>query len=62
MEREIFEREISMCQDLSRKNGGKCNWGECDKCGVVPLLYKLAKGEIFEKESDVKGLKEATLR
>lgn len=44
MDKEIFEKEIEMCRQLSKKNGGKCNWGECKKCGVVPLLYKLGRG------------------
>lgn len=61
MEQEIFERKLAMCADLSKKNGGKCNWGECDKCGVIPLLYKLGKGEIVEKEDDVKQLKSDVL-
>jgi len=62
MDKEIFEKEIAMCQELSKKNGGKCNWGECEKCGVIPLLYKLGKGEIFEEESEVKELKRVTLQ
>jgi len=62
MEKEIFEKEISMCRELFRKNDGKCSWGECDKCGVVPLLYKLSKGEVVEKEEDVKDLKRTTLQ
>jgi hypothetical protein len=59
MEKEIFEREIAMCRELSKKNGGKCKWGECEKCGVVPLLYKLGKGELYENEDDVKKIKMA---
>ncbi|MFA7702799.1 MAG: hypothetical protein WCX80_05090, partial [Patescibacteria group bacterium] len=62
MEKEIFDREISMCRELSKKNNGKCNWGECDKCGVIPLLYKLSKGEIVEKEDEVRELKSVTLK
>ena len=27
MEKEIFEKEIAMCRELSKKNGGKCKWG-----------------------------------
>ncbi|MBI2459844.1 MAG: hypothetical protein HYV53_04880 [Parcubacteria group bacterium] len=57
MTKEIFEKEIAMCRELSKKNGGKCNWGECEKCGVIPLLYKLGKGEIYEKTDEVKKLK-----
>lgn len=62
MEKEVFAKEIAMCQELSRKNNGKCNWGECEKCGVIPLLYKLAKGEIFEKADEVEKLKKTVLR
>jgi hypothetical protein len=36
MKKEIFDREISICQEFSENNNGKCNWGECDKCGVTP--------------------------
>jgi hypothetical protein len=61
MEEEIFEKEIAMCQRLAKKNGGKCEWGECDKCGVIPLLYKLKKGEFYENEDEIKKLKNAVL-
>ncbi|MFA5080066.1 MAG: hypothetical protein WC472_00370 [Candidatus Paceibacterota bacterium] len=61
IEKEIFEKEILLCRGLSIKNGGKCNWGECEKCGVVPMLYKLGKGEIYEEKEDVKKLKETVL-
>lgn len=62
MEQKIFKKEIAMCQELSKKNGGRCNWGECEKCGVIPLLYKLGKGEFYEKEDEVKELKRVTLQ
>ena len=51
-----------MCRDLNKKNDGRCNWGECDKCGVVPLLYKLGKGEIYEKKEEVQNLKKSVLQ
>lgn len=51
-----------MCRELSKKNGGKCNWGECEKCGVIPLLFKLSRGDVVEKEDDVKELKRVTLQ
>jgi len=60
--KEIFEKEISMCQELTKKNNGKCNWGECEKCGVIPLLYKLGKGEIYEKVDEVEKLRLEILR
>ena len=62
MEQEIFDKEIAICQKLAKKNGGKCAWGECASCGVVPLLYKLGKGEFYENEADIKALKEKILQ
>jgi len=61
MDKETFDKEINMCKELFRKNGGKCNWGECEKCGVIPLLYKLANGKIYEKEAEVENLKHKIL-
>lgn len=62
MKKEIFDKEISQCRELSKKNGGKCNWGECDKCGVIPLLYKLGKSKIYEKEEEIDELKKTIFR
>ena len=61
MEKVIFDKENKICQELSHKNGGKCNWGECDKCGVIPLLHKLYSGEIVENEENVKKLRKEIL-
>lgn len=61
MNTETFDREIAMCQELSAKNNGKCNWGECAKCGVIPMLYKVGKGEFYEEEEEVNKLKKNTL-
>ena len=61
IEKELFEKEAGMCRELSQKNGGRCNWGECSKCGVLPLLNKLYKGEIIESEEDIKKLKDNLL-
>lgn len=61
MQKEIFEKEIALCRELSKKNGGKCNWGECEKCGVIPLLYKLSKGKVYEKIDEIKKLKRIIL-
>lgn len=55
--KEVFGREISLCQKLSNKNNGKCGWGKCMDCGVVPLLYKLHKGKLLE-DSKAKKIKE----
>ena len=62
MEKEVFDREIAMCRDLFKNNGGKCNWGECDKCGAIPLLSKLFQGKIYEDKEEIKELKRAALR
>jgi hypothetical protein len=55
--KEIFDREMSMCKKLNKKNGGKCCWGECKSCGVIPLLYKLHKGELLEKAEEIEEVK-----
>ena len=47
---------------IIKKNGGRCNWGECEKCGVIPLLYKLGKGELYEDKDEVEKLKKNILR
>ncbi len=57
MNNETFNQEIGMCQKLSKENGGHCNWGECDKCGVIPLLHKLNKGTYYEDQDEIKKLK-----
>lgn len=61
MNKEIFEKELKMCRDLSKRNDGGCNWGRCTDCGVIPLLYKLGKGELYEEEGKVKELKKFAL-
>ena len=62
MEQEVFEKELAMCRELSKKNGGKCKWGECDKCGVVPLLLKLGKGEFVEDREVIAELRNKYLK
>lgn len=61
MEKGMFEREISICRKRSKKNGGKCNWGECLKCGVIPLLYKIETGRIYESAEEIVKLKSDVL-
>lgn len=56
MDSATFEKEVAMCRELYKKNGG-CNWGRCESCGVIPLLYKLAKGEVVEDPDAVRALK-----
>ena len=55
--REVFEREVELCKKLNKENGGKCCWGTCDNCGVIPFLFKLYKGEIIDDEKEIKELK-----
>jgi hypothetical protein len=56
--KEVFEREIALCRKLSRENGGKCGWGKCKDCGVVPLLHKLHEGILFEDPNEIKRAKD----
>ena len=58
----IFKKEIAMCKELSKKNGGKCNWGKCKDCGVIPLLYKLGKGKLYEDKDEIGKLRKTTLQ
>ena len=55
---EVFKREIELCKKLNKENGGKCCWGNCDNCGVIPCLYKLHKGEVIDNDDEIKKLKE----
>lgn len=57
MDQETFEKELAMCRRLHHEKRG-CNWGKCENCGVIPLLYKLHKGVILEKEDEVRKAKE----
>lgn len=58
IDKEVFEREIALCRKLSEENNGKCGWGKCLHCGVVPLLYKLHKGQLLENDEAEKVKKE----
>lgn len=53
IKKEVFDKEIALCQMLSKQNKGKCGWGKCRDCGVIPFLYKLHKGELLEKPADL---------
>lgn len=50
---EVFKRETDMCRKLHSKRNGRCCWGECAKCGVIPLLYKLHKNELLEEPEEI---------
>jgi len=58
MNKATFERESAICHDLHNQNGGMCNWGECDKCGVIPFMYKIFKDEQIEDEEGIRKIKE----
>ena len=57
MKKEVFDKEINLCKRLAKENKGKCAWGVCKNCGVVPLLYKLYKGKLLEKPAEIKKAK-----
>lgn len=57
MSKAIFDRETAVCRDLYNNNGGGCNWGECDKCGVIPFIYKVFKDIQIEDLEELKKLK-----
>ena len=57
IKKEVFDREIALCQMLFKKNKGKCGWGRCRDCGVIPFLIKLHKGKLLEKPSEIKKAK-----
>lgn len=57
IKKDVFDREIALCKMLWKKNKGKCGWGRCKDCGVVPLLYKLHKGKLLEKPAEIKKAK-----
>ena len=48
----------TLCQNLSKENKGKCGWGECKKCGVLPLLHKLHNGILVEDPKEIKELRD----
>jgi len=52
-----YQAEFQMCRELHAKNQG-CAWGKCEKCGVIPLLHKLATGEVLEKAEEIDNLKQ----
>jgi hypothetical protein len=54
---DVFEREIAMCKKLNLENAGKCSWGECKSCGVIPLLCKLNQGKLLEEVEEIEGFK-----
>jgi hypothetical protein len=62
IKKEVFDKEIGICKMLARQNKGKCGWGKCKDCGVVPLLYKLNKGVLLEKPAEIKKAKSKIIK
>lgn len=58
---DVFDREIALCKKLSKDGAGMCNWGTCTECGVIPLLYKLYKGELIEDKIEIENMREILL-
>jgi hypothetical protein len=51
--KEVFDREMELCKMLSKENKGKCGWGKCKDCGIIPLLVKLHQGVLLEKNEEI---------
>jgi len=62
IKKNVFNREIALCKMLSKDNKGKCGWGTCKDCGVIPLLYKLHKGKLLEKSAEIKKAKSRIIK
>jgi hypothetical protein len=62
IKKNVFDREIVLCKMLAKENKGKCGWGICNNCGVVPLLYKLHKGKLLEKPAEIKKAKSGIIK
>lgn len=60
--KEIFKKELKLCHQLSKEKTGKCGWGRCKDCGVIPLLYKLYKGQLLEDPKEIKSAKDKILK
>ena len=54
---EVYHKELTMCKKLNRENQGKCAWGKCKECGVIPLLFKLYKGQLLEDPNEINEVK-----
>jgi len=51
----VFDRETELCKMLSKDNKGKCGWGRCKDCGIIPFLVKLYQGILLEKDDEIKA-------
>ncbi len=61
IKKDVFDREITMCQSLNKENKGHCSWGKCKDCGAPFLLNKLYKGELIEKEKEIRKFRKEIL-
>lgn len=61
IKKSVFDREIALCQKLSRKNKGKCGWGKCKNCGVLFLLCKLYEGRLVEDKNEIRKMRKDIL-
>jgi len=62
IEEDVFDKESAICKKLAEKNKGKCAWGKCKDCGVIPFLYKLYKGRLLEKPAEIKKAKSKLIK
>jgi len=62
IKKDVFDREIAICRNLSKENRRKCGWGKCQDCGVIPLLYKLHKGQLLEDSVEITKVKNKIIR
>ena len=62
IKKDVFDRELALCKKLSKENKYKCSWGKCKDCGVIPFLFKLHKGQLLEKPSEIKVAKAKILK
>jgi len=56
IDQDLYNQEIQICREHKKKGG--CSWGQCKTCGVIPLLYKLATGEVVDDNEKLKEMKE----
>jgi len=51
-----FERELALCKKFWTEKQG-CTWSECKTCGVIPLLYKLHTGIVYDDAEEIDEIK-----
>jgi hypothetical protein len=61
LSKKVFVRETMLCETLSKVNKGKCGWGKCKSCGVIPLLVKLYQGRLVEEVEEITSIKKRYL-